>query len=51
MHVRPLSCATAERLWAGQHPMDIAAAAPRIEEQRCRMMAYAEATSLLYCIC
>jgi hypothetical protein len=35
---RPRAAAAAERLWSDRNVMDVHLAAPRIEEQRCRML-------------
>lgn len=35
---RPRASAAAERLWSNKKVLDEVAAAPRIEEQRCRMI-------------
>jgi len=35
---RPRASAAAERLWSDRNVVDVHQAAPRIEEQRCRML-------------
>ena len=39
---RPRASAAAERLWSDRRLVDVHKAAPRIEEQRCRMIRFVD---------